>query len=162
MEWVHIAKEMYRNGRLARTKVRRRSMLEKFQDGDLKIADIRATLLQCAPVGRTRDGRCLLGRQSKVFCLLITNPTGIVHIEKAITEEHHDSSAHWGQRMLYAIDLETSMRGVGVRAEERISLSLNLRGLGMISVDLDYSRCQTQQAHLVTHFARRVHSALLQ
>lgn len=162
MKSMHIAKEIYRNGRLARTKVRRRSMLEKFQDGDLKIADIRATLLQCAPVGRTRDGRCLLARQSKVFCLLIVYPTGVIHIEKAITEEHHHWSAHWGQRMLYAIDLETSMRGVGVRAEERSNLRLKLTGLGVISVDLDYSRCQTQQAHLVTHFARRVHSALLQ
>lgn len=37
-------------------KVRRLSILEKLQDGELGYSDIRETLLQLSPVGRQRDG----------------------------------------------------------------------------------------------------------
>lgn len=51
---------------------------------------------------------------SSVFLLMQACIAGIIHIEKAITEEPHHTSSRCVQRVLYAIDLETSMRGVGV------------------------------------------------
>lgn len=44
-----------------------------------------------------------------------THSAGSISIEKSVTDSHQDLKPDWGQRILYAIDLETSMRGVGVR-----------------------------------------------
>lgn len=103
-------------------------MLEKLQDGDLALADIRATLLQCSPVGRQRDGEWPQAFDGHLHTNknFILRRIGVVHIEKAVTEEQHQPSAHWAQRVLYAIDLETSMRGVGVSGQHFLLKLLNL------------------------------------
>ena len=43
-----------------------------------------------------------------------------------MTEHHEDMTPDWGQRCLYAIDLETSMRGVGVSSIAAMQSALAL------------------------------------
>ena len=59
------------------------------------MSDIREAIIDNNPVSRKRHGT--------------------VSVEKSMSESHEDMKSHWRQRFLYALDLETSMRGVGVR-----------------------------------------------
>lgn len=74
---------------------RRNSLISKYAEGRLSISDIREAILDNNPVSRKRHGT--------------------VSVEKSMSETHDDMKPDWGQRLLYALDLETSMRGVGVR-----------------------------------------------
>ena len=68
--------------------------MSRYAEGNLSMAHITEALFDNNPIARKR--------------------LGTLSVEKTMTEHHEDMTPDWGQRCLYAIDLETSMRGVGV------------------------------------------------
>ena len=80
--------------------------MSRYAEGNLSIAHITEALFDNNPIARKR--------------------LGTLSVEKTMTEHHEDMTPDWGQRCLYAIDLETSMRGVGVSSIDIIEAALAL------------------------------------